>query len=86
MENHQIVLRDENNNQYKVIRVKDTIFNAETLLETHQWLWVFAESYEFFPFELWEQLEHLKVNESLVYNNKKLHVIYIYKLKSLRFS
>lgn len=38
MENHRIILQDEDKNQHQIIRVKDVTFNTQTLMNTHHWL------------------------------------------------
>lgn len=53
MENHEIILQDEHHKQLKIIKVQDVRFDVNTLNNSHQWLWVFDHSSEFFPFELW---------------------------------
>ncbi|MBK0064116.1 MULTISPECIES: hypothetical protein [unclassified Acinetobacter] len=86
MENHQIILQDEHKNRHKIVRVQDVSFNTQTLMNTYQWLWVFAESSEFFPFELWEKLNQVKVHETIFHDHKKFKVVNILKIKKLKYS
>lgn len=86
MENHRVILQDEDKNQHQIIRVKDVTFNTQTLMNTHHWLWVYAESYEFFPFESWERLNHAKVSETISLQGKRFKVIKILKAKKPKFS
>ena len=86
MENHQIILQDEHQRRYKVIRVQDVSFNTQTLMNTSQWLWVYAESSEFFPFELWEDLDRARLNDTIAHKQRTFKVTKILSIRKPKFS
>ena len=67
MENHEIILQDEHHKQLKIVKVQDVRFDTHTLNHSYQWLWVFDHSSEFFPFELWDQLDSATVHQKIYF-------------------
>ncbi len=63
MENHEVILQDEHHKQFKIVKVQDVRFDKNTLNNSYQWLWIFDHSSEFFPFELWDELDHATVHQ-----------------------
>ncbi|WP_130804840.1 hypothetical protein [Acinetobacter ihumii] len=86
MENHQIILQDEHQKRHKIIRVHDVSFNSQTLMNTYQWLWIYAESYEFFPFELWECLDRAQIDDIIQDHQQTYRVTQIFLIRKPKFS
>ncbi|PJG65016.1 hypothetical protein [Acinetobacter seifertii] len=87
MENHEITLQDEHHKQLKIVKVQDVRFDSNTLTHSYQWLWVFDHSSEFFPFELWDQLDNATVHQKIRMNNQVFKIIKILTKKTkLRYS
>ncbi|WP_120430145.1 hypothetical protein [Acinetobacter baylyi] len=87
MQNHEITLRDEHSKEFKVIKVLDVRFDETTITNTHQWLWVYDLSAEFFPFELWDQLDHAIIHQNIKLDNQVFEIVKILKKKTkVRYS
>jgi len=82
MENHEIILQDEHHKQLKIVKVQDVRFDVNTLNNSHQWLWVFDHSSEFFPFELWDQLDNATVHQKIKLDNQVFKIIKILTKKT----
>lgn len=63
MYNHEIVLQDKIFRTCSVVKVKDTIYDPSKNTFSEQWFWIYAENSEFFPFDLWEKLDHAEINQ-----------------------
>ncbi|CAG68946.1 hypothetical protein ACIAD2143 [Acinetobacter baylyi ADP1] len=87
VENHEIILQDEHHQQFKIVKVQDVRFDEVTIANTHQWLWVYDHSAEFFPFELWDQLDNASVHQKIKLGNQVFKVIKILTKKTkIRYS
>ncbi|WP_144730335.1 hypothetical protein [Acinetobacter oleivorans] len=82
MENHEITLQDEHHKQLKIVKVQDVRFDVNTLNNSYQWLWVFDHSSEFFPFELWDQLDNATVHQKIKLDNQIFKIIKILTKKT----
>lgn len=87
MENHEIILQDKHHKQFKIVRVQDVRFDEVTLTNTHEWLWVYHHSSEFFPFELWDQLDNATVHQKIILGNEVFKIVQISAKKTkVRYS
>ncbi|WON79084.1 hypothetical protein OK024_08825 [Acinetobacter sp. UGAL515B_02] len=87
MENHEIILQDEHHQRYKIVKVQDVRFDEGTSTNTHQWLWVYHHNSEFFPFDLWNQLDNATIDQEIKLDNKFLKIIKILTKKTkVRYS
>ena len=77
MENHEITLQDEHHKQFKIVKVQDVRFDEVTIANTQQWLWVYHHSAEFFPFELWDQLDNATVHQKIKLGNQVFKIVKI---------
>ncbi len=77
MNNRHVTLQDKYSNIHHLMRVKDLIVDPIKKTATCQWLWIYKTTSEFFPFELWTQLDRVQVNEKLVYKDLTFKVIHI---------
>lgn len=82
MENHEIILQDEHHKQLKIVKVQDVRFDVNILNNSYQWLWVFDHSSEFFPFELWDQLDNATVHQKIKLDNQVFKIIKILTKKT----
>lgn len=82
MENHEIILQDEHHKQLKIVKVQDVRFDVNTHNNSYQWLWVFDHSSEFFPFELWDQLDNATVHQKIKLDNQVFKIIKILTKKT----
>lgn len=87
MENHEVTLQDEHHHQYKIVKVQDVLFDEGTSTNSYQWLWVYHHNSEFFPFELWSQLDNATIDQKIKLDNKFLKIIKILTKKTkVRYS
>ncbi|MBJ9985034.1 hypothetical protein IAE19_06195 [Acinetobacter sp. S40] len=84
--NYLLIIQDDKENIRKVIKIKEISFDKFTLSETNEWLWIFEDTQEFCPFELWEFMNQLKVNDGLIFNHIIYKVIEVFKMSTLRYS
>lgn len=82
MENHEIILQDEHHKQFKIIKVQDVRFDKNMLNNSYQWLWIFDHSSEFFPFELWDQLDNATIHQKIKLDNQVFRIIKILTKKT----
>jgi len=66
----------------EVWRVQDVRFDVNTLNNSYQWLWVFDHSSEFFPFELWDQLDNAIVHQKIKLGDQVFKIIKILTKKT----
>lgn len=77
MENHEIILQNEHHQQFKIVKVQDVRFDEVTIANSQQWLWVYHHSAEFFPFELWDQLDNATVHQKIKLGNQVFKIVKI---------
>ncbi len=86
MEIIELVLQDEDMNLHKLKKVKDTVFNPIELKTVSNWLWIYADTSEFFYFSIWEELDSAYLNKFIKYKNKLYKVIEINSFNKTRYS
>lgn len=86
MKINQIILLDEKLNLYKLVKVKDTLFDSAKKMHVSNWLWIYEESSMFFNFEIWEELDNAYLNKVIWYKNTYFKVIKINKNSQIRCS
>lgn len=86
MEIVELVLQDEDMNLHKLKKVKDTVFNSIKLKSISNWLWIYADTNEFFYFSIWDELDSAYLNKFIKYNNKSYKVIEINSFNQIRYS
>ncbi|WP_122975178.1 hypothetical protein [Acinetobacter lactucae] len=62
--------------------LQDVRFDVNTLNNSYQLLWVFDHSLEFFPFELWDQLDNATVHQKIKLDNQVFKIIKILTKKT----
>jgi len=86
MEIIELVLQDEDMNLHKLKKVKDTAFNSIELKKVSNWLWIYADTYEFFNFSIWEELDSAYLNKIIKFKNKIYKVVEINSFNQIRYS
>lgn len=83
---YEIVLQDEKFQLHKLVKVKDTIYDSIQRKELFTWFWIYAETSEFFYFDLWDQLDHAKTGQYISYKNFIFKVVSINNNKKINYS
>lgn len=83
---YEIVLQDEKFQLHKLVKVKDTIYDSIQRKELVTWFWIYAETAEFFYFDLWDQLDHAKTGQYISYKNFIFKVVSVNNNKKINYS
>jgi hypothetical protein len=81
-----IVLQDEELKLHKLRKVQDSVYDAAKKSKVSTWLWIYAETAEFFNFHIWEELDNAYLNKVIHYKNKFYKVIEIDPTDKVRYS
>ncbi|KAF1027438.1 MAG: hypothetical protein GAK29_00683 [Acinetobacter bereziniae] len=83
---YEIVLQDENLKLHKLIKVKDIIYDPLKKDESFLWFWIYADTSEFFNFDLWDDLDRAQINQNIQYNGNSFKVVEINNNKKINYS
>ena len=83
---HEIVLQDDKFHLHKLVKVKDSIYDPVKKDESTLWFWIYSDTSEFFYFELWDELDHAKINENINYKNCNFQVVSINNNNKMNYS
>jgi hypothetical protein len=81
-----IVLQDEDLKLHKLKRVQDSVYDSAKKSRVSNWLWIYAETAEFFNFDIWDELDNAYLNKVIYYKNKLYKVIEINSTGKIRYS
>ncbi|MDH0563821.1 hypothetical protein N7644_08980 [Acinetobacter courvalinii] len=81
-----VVLQDEEFKLHKLRKVQDTVYNSVKKNQVSTWLWIYAETAEFFNFHIWDELDSAYLNKIIPYKNKFYKVIDIGPATKVRYS
>lgn len=81
-----VVLQDEDLKLHKLRKVQDSVFDAVQKSRVSNWLWIYAETAEFFNFDIWDELDNAYINKVIHYKNKLYKVIEINSIGKIRYS
>ncbi|NNP69824.1 hypothetical protein [Acinetobacter sp. Ac_5812] len=81
-----VVLQDEDQKLYKLKKVKDSVYDSAKKQKVSNWLWIYAETAEFFNFEVWNELDNAYLYKIIHYKNKLFKVIAINSNPKIRYS
>lgn len=81
-----IILQDEELKLHKLKKVKDSAYDSINKAKVSNYLWTYAETADFFNFDLWDELDNAYINKVIHYKNKLFKVIEINSLDKIRYS
>jgi len=81
-----VVLQDEELKIHKLRKVQDSVYDSAKKSKVSTWLWIYAETAEFFNFHIWEELDNAYLNKVIHYKNKFYKVIEIDPTDKVRYS
>ncbi|MCH7393238.1 hypothetical protein MMP66_02970 [Acinetobacter dispersus] len=86
MKINAVVLQDEDLKLHKLQKVQDSVYDSAHKNRVSNWLWIYAETAEFFNFDIWDELDNAYVNKVIHYKNKLYKVIEINSMGKIRYS
>ncbi len=81
-----VILQDEDSKLHKLKRVQDSVYDSAKKSRVSTWLWIYAETAEFFNFDIWDELDNAYLNKVIHYKNKLYKVIEINSTDKIRYS
>ncbi|WP_026040187.1 MULTISPECIES: hypothetical protein [unclassified Acinetobacter] len=81
-----VILQDEDSKLHKLKRVQDSVYDSAKKSRVSTWLWIYAETAEFFSFDIWDELDNAYLNKVIHYKNKLYKVIEINSTDKIRYS
>ena len=81
-----VVLRDENSKLHNLKKVKDSVYDSIRKIYVSNWLWIYADSADFFNFEIWSELDNAYLNKIIKNKDTYFKVIEINPNYNIRYS
>lgn len=81
-----IILQDEELKLHKLKKFKDSAYDSIKKAKVSNYLWIYAETADFFNFDLWDELDNAYINKVIHYKNKLFKVVEINSLDKIRYS
>jgi hypothetical protein len=86
LNNERIILQDKFSKKITLKRVLDTIYDRNRNIESSQFFWIYEESSEFFPFQVWDKLAEAKIGQMIETQDNTYKVIRIYEEDKILYS